>query len=166
MAQLLLMFSVMLSMTFLMGKSPLFLSLIIIVQTITIAIIVNILTLSSWFSFMLLMIYLSGMMIVFIYVSSMASNEFFPLKYSKLMAFVILSIILLTSIFMSNYHPKSDYINILNLDLTQTTIFKTAKMFAKPLFMMTILLIIYLLLAMIMVVKNSSFSSGPMRSAK
>nr|AXI98633.1 NADH dehydrogenase subunit 6 [Pseudoniphargus mercadali] len=154
------------SMMFLLSISPLFLSVMIIAQTITLALIINSITLTSWFSFMLIMIYLSGMMIIFIYVSSMASNELFYLN-NFLLVFILAAFIPLT-FFTMDYSSSSpsDCMNMLSQNLTQITIFKTMKMFSKPLFIMTILLIIYLLLAMIVVSKNSSFSSGPLRSIK
>nr|AXI98828.1 NADH dehydrogenase subunit 6 [Pseudoniphargus triasi] len=165
MTQFFSMCSLILSFMFLLESSPLFLSVIIITQTITLALIIYISTMSSWFSFMLLMIYLSGMMIVFIYVSSMASNEFFH-SNSRLLPFtVVLSLFVafLASSFSLN-HAES--LNLMDMNLTEITVLKTMKMYSESLFIMTILLIIYLLLAMIMVVKNSSFSQGPMRSAK
>nr|AXI98866.1 NADH dehydrogenase subunit 6 [Pseudoniphargus salinus] len=158
--------SLVISVVFLLTISPLFMSLLIILQTITLAIIINMITMTSWFSFMLVMIYLSGMMIIFIYVSSMASNElFFPNNYLLAPLFIIFTIVMaLTSNYMLD--TPSDYMNELNLILTKITIFKTMKMYSKTLFIMTILLILYLLLAMIMVSKNSSFSYGPLRSFK
>nr|AXI98555.1 NADH dehydrogenase subunit 6 [Pseudoniphargus cupicola] len=158
--------SLVVSVMFLLTIAPLFMSLLIILQTITLAIIINMITMTSWFSFMLVMIYLSGMMVIFIYVSSMASNElFFPNNYLLAPLFIIFAI---TTALVSNYMlgSPSDYTNELNLILTKITIFKTMKMYSKPLFIMTILLILYLLLAMIMVSKNSSFSYGPLRSFK
>nr|AXI98529.1 NADH dehydrogenase subunit 6 [Pseudoniphargus brevipedunculatus] len=158
--------SLVVSMVFLLTISPLFLSLLIILQTITLAIIINMVTMTSWFSFMLVMIYLSGMMVIFIYVSSMASNElFFPNNYLLAPLFITFAVaIALTSTYVSD--SPSDYTNEQTLTLTKITIFKTMKMYSKPLFIMTILLILYLLLAMIMVSKNSSFSHGPLRSLK
>nr|AXI98607.1 NADH dehydrogenase subunit 6 [Pseudoniphargus longipes] len=166
MMQLFSLLSIFLSMMFLLESSPLFLSLIIITQIITLALIISLFTMSSWFSFMLMMIYLSGMMIVFIYVSSMASNELFYINTRMLPLFLIMSIVFTFLFFNSDMQMPSNSLNFLDLNLTQISTLKTMKMYSKSLFMMTILLIIYLLFAMIMVVKNSSFSSGPLRSAK
>nr|AXI98594.1 NADH dehydrogenase subunit 6 [Pseudoniphargus grandis] len=158
--------SVMLSIAFLLGSSPLFMSAVIILQTIALAITISLFAVSSWFSYMLLMIYLSGMMIVFIYISSMASNELFRLNIS--LPFILLLLLIIASALYFSPHilAPSDSTNLLDLTLTQASVVKTTKMYSKSLFMMTILLIIYLLLAMIMVVNASSFSEGPLRSAK
>nr|AXH38213.1 NADH dehydrogenase subunit 6 [Pseudoniphargus sp. 1-Portugal] len=166
MTQIFSMFSILLSLMFLLETTPLYLSLVIILQTIILAVILALFTMSSWFSFMLLMIYLSGMMIVFIYVSSMASNELFnPTR--NLMPFSLAAMLILLFLLFPFYYLKpSDSLSHLSLDLLQTTVFKTSSIYSKSLFIMTILLIIYLLLAMIMVVKVSSFSEGPMRSSK
>nr|AXI98776.1 NADH dehydrogenase subunit 6 [Pseudoniphargus sp. 2-Canaries] len=166
MAQLFSMMSIILSALFLMKSPPLFLSMMIISQTINLAIITALFTMSSWFSFMLLMIYLSGMMIIFIYVSSMASNELFYTNI-KMLPSMLLGLTIITSIYLS-WHSflPSDSMSMLDLNLLQVSVFKTMKMYSKSLFMMTILLIIYLLMTMIVVVKNSSFSEGPMRSHK
>nr|AXI98685.1 NADH dehydrogenase subunit 6 [Pseudoniphargus pityusensis] len=158
--------SMILSLMFLLESSPLFLSVMIILQTITLALIITLYTMSSWFSFMLLMIYLSGMMIIFIYVSSMASNEFFRFNTRLLPLMTILSFTFILLIYTSISFKPAESLNFMDLNLTQISTLKTMKMYSSSLFTMTILLIIYLLLAMIMVVKNSSFSEGPMRSAK
>nr|YP_009513837.1 NADH dehydrogenase subunit 6 [Pseudoniphargus stocki]AXH38228.1 NADH dehydrogenase subunit 6 [Pseudoniphargus stocki] len=165
MTQLFSLFSITLSMMFLVQSPPLLLSLVIILQTIILASIISMYTMTSWFSFMLLMIYLSGMMIVFIYVSSMASNELFQLNTSHSYYF---SFFLVTFMALSGPHisPPSNNMNLLDLSLLQIPITKTMKMYSKSLFTMTILLIIYLLLTMIMVVKTTSFSEGPMRASK
>nr|AXI98750.1 NADH dehydrogenase subunit 6 [Pseudoniphargus sp. 1-Murcia] len=166
MTKFLVLLSLMFSVMFLLSTSPLFLSLMIIAQTISLAFIINTITMTSWFSFMLIMIYLSGMMIIFIYISSMASNELFYLNNLLLAGIFLFFIPATLLIFNSTPASSSDYANTLDQNLTQTAIIKTMKMFSKPLFIMTILLIIYLLLAMIVVSKNSSFSSGPLRSIK
>nr|AXI98789.1 NADH dehydrogenase subunit 6 [Pseudoniphargus sp. 2-Portugal] len=166
MTKFLLLLSLIISMMFLSTISPLFLSMLIILQTIMLALIINMITMTSWFSLMLLMIYLSGMMIIFIYVSSMASNELFFLNNHLLLAIFIGFTIFTALIFNLTFNMTSDYMNMLDQNFTQITIFKTLKMYSKPLYMMTILLILYLLLAMIMVSKNSSFSKGPLRSLK
>nr|AXI98711.1 NADH dehydrogenase subunit 6 [Pseudoniphargus ruffoi] len=166
MVQLFSLLSIFLSMMFLLESPPLFLSMVIISQIITLAVIISLFTMSSWFSFMLLMIYLSGMMIVFIYVSSMASNELFYLNTPLMPIILIMSIILIFLFFTSDMAMPSNSLNFFDLNLTQISALKTMKMYSKSLFMMTILLIMYLLFAMIMVVKTSSFSSGPLRSAK
>nr|AXI98698.1 NADH dehydrogenase subunit 6 [Pseudoniphargus portosancti] len=166
MTQMLSAVSISFSIMFLLSVSPLFLSLIIILQTITLALVITMFTMSSWFSFMLLMIYLSGMMVIFIYISSMAANEMFRMNNYFFIPMIIMLSATTTMIFNYSLQEPSDNINVLDMNLIGVTIFKTMKMFSKSLFIMTILLIIYLLLAMIMVSKNSSFSSGPLRSFK
>nr|AXI98763.1 NADH dehydrogenase subunit 6 [Pseudoniphargus sp. 2-Andalusia] len=166
MTQFLSILSLLISVMFLLTISPLFLSVMIIAQTITLALALSASAVTSWFSFMLIMIYLSGMMIIFIYISSMASNELF---YSNNLPVVSLFLLLAPFTFMIfnfTHNSPSDYLNAMDQNMTQITILKTMKMFSKPLFIMTIMLIIYLLLAMIMVSKNTSFSSGPLRSIK
>nr|AXI98841.1 NADH dehydrogenase subunit 6 [Pseudoniphargus unisexualis] len=157
-------FSILLSLMFISSKSPLFLSMTIILQTITISALLALFTVSSWFSFMLLMVYLSGMMIVFIYVSSVASNELFYMNKNNL---IFASMIITPIIIMMTMNPiQSEITNTMTTNYISPSITKTIKIFSEPMYMMTILLIIYILLAMIMVVKNSSFSSGPIRSYK
>nr|YP_009160742.1 NADH dehydrogenase subunit 6 [Pseudoniphargus daviui]CCB84639.2 NADH dehydrogenase subunit 6 [Pseudoniphargus daviui] len=158
--------SIILSLMFLLESSPLFLSLMIILQTITLALIITLFTMSSWFSFMLLMIYLSGMMIVFVYISSIASNELFSSNWYLIPLALILLLPFMILLLSSHSPPLSDSLSLLDSNLSEISIIKTMKMYSKSLFTMTILMIIYLLLAMIMVTKNSSFSGGPMRSAK
>nr|CTP93717.1 NADH dehydrogenase subunit 6 [Pseudoniphargus gorbeanus] len=162
---MLFLFSTLFSMMFISSNSPLLLSIIIILQTITIAIMLTLFTVSSWFSFMLLMVYLSGMMIVFIYVSSVASNELFYMdKYNYMFVLMFIPLIIMMMPNMEN--TQSEVTSTLTMNYTSATITKTIKLFSKSLYLMTIMLIIYILLTMIMVMKNSSFSTGPLRSHK
>nr|AXI98737.1 NADH dehydrogenase subunit 6 [Pseudoniphargus sp. 1-Basque] len=153
------------SLMFMSMKSPLLLSITIILQTILISIIMTTFALSSWFSFMLLMVYLTGMMVIFIYVSSLASNDLFTMNKSQFIVLLILTTPVLLVMFKSSL-PFLTTTNSMPMDYVSSSAMKTIKMYSKPLYLMTVFLIIYILLAMIMVVKNTSFSSGPLRSKK
>nr|YP_007026905.1 NADH dehydrogenase subunit 6 [Metacrangonyx remyi]CCI69569.1 NADH dehydrogenase subunit 6 [Metacrangonyx remyi] len=150
---------------FFFSSHPLFMSIMITLQTILIGLIIYYFSVISWFSYLLFMLFLSGMMIILIYVSSLASNNM--MKY-LIFDFKSIFIFLMLYALMSLYHSKvyilcDSFIHFSNLSYTVTMFMKV---YAKETYALTMLLICYLLLVLIMVVKNSSFSKGPLRSNK
>nr|YP_010021207.1 NADH dehydrogenase subunit 6 [Schizoneuraphis gallarum]QOK36248.1 NADH dehydrogenase subunit 6 [Schizoneuraphis gallarum] len=77
-------------------KSPLKSNLIILIQTITLTSLTNFIMKTSWISFMIFILYIGGLMIIFLYISSIAFNELNIINNNyKILIFK------LTSIFMS-----------------------------------------------------------------
>nr|YP_009681598.1 NADH dehydrogenase subunit 6 [Dicyrtomina saundersi]QDO72019.1 NADH dehydrogenase subunit 6 [Dicyrtomina saundersi] len=85
-----------LSMIFVNLNHPMLLMVNIIMQTIFICLLVWMINNTSWFSYILFLIFLGGLMVLFIYICSLASNENFKVKIN--LKFIIPTIILMTAI--------------------------------------------------------------------
>nr|YP_007026892.1 NADH dehydrogenase subunit 6 [Metacrangonyx panousei]CCI69469.1 NADH dehydrogenase subunit 6 [Metacrangonyx panousei] len=149
--------------TFFYSVHPLFMSAMIALQSILIGTIIYLYNSISWFSYLLFMIFLSGMMVVLIYVSSLASNlvmSYFFLDFPSIVLFV-----LLFSLFPFMYFNLNEfYDNILNFSNLTNLIFFSGKVYTKDMYLFTILIIYYLLVLLVLIVKNAFFTKGPLRS--
>nr|YP_010988671.1 NADH dehydrogenase subunit 6 [Allanaspides hickmani]WOR80976.1 NADH dehydrogenase subunit 6 [Allanaspides hickmani]WOR80989.1 NADH dehydrogenase subunit 6 [Allanaspides hickmani] len=159
----------MLSLTFLTTHHPLAMGLTLLVQTCFICITSGVINLSFWFSYILFLIFLGGMLVLFIYVTSLASNETF--KFSTMLAsfFVWLFIgFFLFEMFFSDY--LISYFNTLSLSSFYTQMSPELPMqniisliYLPSLLLYTIFMMLYLLLTLIVIVKITNNSQGPLR---
>nr|ALO76761.1 NADH deshydrogenase subunit 6 [Acmaeodera sp. RUGACM01] len=156
--------SILSSVTFVMLSHPLSLGMMLLIQSTIIAMISSQNHFNSWFSYILFLIMVGGMLVLFIYMTSVASNEKF--KYSNknmmLTAFFMIPV-MTTMIFpekLQNFlWSKQDTI------MMNETMWKMSftKFFMFPASMIMIMLMIYLLVALITIVKITNISHGPLR---
>lgn len=149
---------------------PLAIGLILLTQTIIICLITGITLKTFWFSYVLFLIFLGGLLVLFIYVTSLASNEIFKLSKKFLIAFIIIFFPALIFILFSD---KIDFlINFATPDSSPTSFIPTYrvenslilnKLFNYPINIFSILLIIYLFLALVAAVKITNVFEGPLR---
>nr|YP_007026853.1 NADH dehydrogenase subunit 6 [Metacrangonyx ilvanus]CCI69556.1 NADH dehydrogenase subunit 6 [Metacrangonyx ilvanus] len=156
-------FSYVLIIIFFYSWHPLFMGVTIALQSVIIGMTLYMFSTIPWFSYLLFMIFLSGMMVILIYVSSLASNlimKYFFMEFKSILYFTILYF------FFSYFFMKSNYFceNSVNFSNLPSMILLSGKMYSKEMYMLTVLLICYLLLVLILVVKNSLFTKGPLRS--
>lgn len=130
----------------------------------------GILTKTFWFSYVLFLIFLGGILVLFIYVTSLASNEIFNFSI-KLLLFRIINFIIIYLLiycidknllisYLNNH--ETDYLNrIKNLLIENSLILN--KLYRFPINLITIILIIYLFLTLIAVVKITNIFEGPLR---
>nr|YP_009749700.1 NADH dehydrogenase subunit 6 [Sinolapotamon patellifer]QII91834.1 NADH dehydrogenase subunit 6 [Sinolapotamon patellifer] len=156
---------ILLSIIFTRMMHPLAMGLNLLTQTIIISFSSGLTTYSFWFSYILFLIFLGGMLVLFIYVASLASNEiflpsffltFFTLIFVMLM---ILLFFLLDPIFISVFSnlPNSSINNFSSTTYITSWIFNTPSMY------FTIFIISYLLLVLLVVVKIINLYKGPLR---
>ena len=109
---------------------------------------------SSWFFYLIILVFLGGVIILIIYIRTLAANEKFSLfniKSRKVIFFIILR---LSFIFLIKY---KNIFNFVRLNNTAVGILYESSNFTLLLF-----LIIYLLLTLVCVVKLVKFESGPL----
>nr|YP_010254860.1 NADH dehydrogenase subunit 6 [Lissorhoptrus oryzophilus]QUA05799.1 NADH dehydrogenase subunit 6 [Lissorhoptrus oryzophilus] len=153
-----------LSMIFLFLNHPLSLGSILLLQTIISSLITGKFYYNYWFSYILFLIMIGGMLILFMYMTSVASNEKF--KYSNFLMFLSLILIFMTFfILLLDNFPFLE--NKLNFNM-MNKIFKNPnlsmnKLLNFPNNLIFILLMIYLLITMIAVVKITKKNFGPLR---
>nr|QXG19235.1 NADH dehydrogenase subunit 6 [Drosophila guanche] len=158
------------SIIFLNMIHPLAMGLTLLIQTIFICLISGLMTKSFWYSYILFLIFLGGMLVLFIYVTSLASNEMFNLSIKlTLFSMMILILLLITSIFMDKSYTtfflmnnEMDSIFNLNSYFLENSL-SLNKLYNFPTNLVTILLMNYLLITLIVVVKITKLFKGPLR---
>nr|UFZ13200.1 NADH dehydrogenase subunit 6 [Neochauliodes sinensis] len=159
-------FNLLMSFNFTIMNHPLAMGLILLIQTILISLITGFMLQTFWFSYILFLILLGGMLVLFIYMTSLASNELFSFSMkSLLMNFIIMSLMMIV---MMIYIP---YNNLLNLDMTKFNNYslytenniELLKLYNFPTMNLTLMLVSYLFLTLIIVVKITNINQGPLR---
>nr|YP_010610990.1 NADH dehydrogenase subunit 6 [Rhingia xanthopoda]WAP91824.1 NADH dehydrogenase subunit 6 [Rhingia xanthopoda] len=163
--------TLMISFVFMQMNHPLSMGLMLLIQTIMICCISGLMTKSFWFSYILFLIFVGGMLVLFIYVTSLASNETFSFSMKMAMTLMINFILLMIIMFfmdkmiltfnsmnneMTSIISINSYINENTLNLN--------KLYNYPTNMITILLVNYLLITLIAAVKITKLFYGPLRS--
>nr|YP_010953270.1 NADH dehydrogenase subunit 6 [Archichauliodes diversus]WMQ76525.1 NADH dehydrogenase subunit 6 [Archichauliodes diversus] len=159
-------FILLMTFNFIMMNHPLSMGLTLLIQTILISMITGMLIKSFWFSYILFLIMLGGMLILFIYMTSLASNELFTFS-NKLMFMNLMMLMLSFMIIMYMYIPYNNYMNsdttMMNLFFLNENSLELNKLYNFPTMNLTLLLINYLFLTLIIVVKITNINFGPLR---
>nr|YP_009712002.1 NADH dehydrogenase subunit 6 [Epicauta impressicornis]QGA73706.1 NADH dehydrogenase subunit 6 [Epicauta impressicornis] len=150
------------SILFMFLSHPLSLGLTLIIQTSIISMMTGKMCFNFWFSYILFLIMIGGMLILFIYMTSVASNEKFSFS-AKLTIFMLMMITLMTtySFFYNNLDPMihNDMMNyqknLLNISMIKYTYI--------PMNIMLTFMIIYLFITLTAVVKIINKKFGPLR---
>nr|YP_010757383.1 NADH dehydrogenase subunit 6 [Nephropsis grandis]WEU77726.1 NADH dehydrogenase subunit 6 [Nephropsis grandis] len=148
---------------------PLSMGLCLLTQTAVISVTAGLNNNSFWFSYILFLIFLGAMLVLFIYVASLASNE--PLVFSATSLTFILSfsatLILLAlikdPIYVSpdiNILVSSVPLDALSADTNSSLVSTVYKPLTVPL---TLFMVLYLLLTLIIIVKIVNLYSSPLR---
>nr|YP_009250321.1 NADH dehydrogenase subunit 6 [Periplaneta lateralis]AMW91076.1 NADH dehydrogenase subunit 6 [Periplaneta lateralis] len=152
------------SMIFTQMSHPLAMGLMLLIQTIIVCMMSGLLSQSFWFPYILFLIFLGGMLVLFIYVTSLASNEMFYLS-TKMMTIVIIIIPML--LLINNIELMTNNMEIMihkDMYITQNEIMNSLmKLYNQPTSMIVIMLASYLFLTLIVVVKITNISKGPLR---
>nr|UQS75813.1 NADH dehydrogenase subunit 6 [Bombylius sp.] len=162
--------TLMCSLVFLQMSHPLAMGLLLLIQTVLICIISGLMAKTFWFSYVLFLIFLGGMLVLFIYVTSIASNEMFSMS-AKLM--IIASAITLLSMMVSMVIDKSMLYQYLTnnecLSINMETSYmkensiSLIKLYNYPTNLITIIMINYLLISLVAIVKITNVFHGPLR---
>nr|YP_010691248.1 NADH dehydrogenase subunit 6 [Drosophila paulistorum]WBU93794.1 NADH dehydrogenase subunit 6 [Drosophila paulistorum]WBU93898.1 NADH dehydrogenase subunit 6 [Drosophila paulistorum] len=149
---------------------PLAMGLTLLIQTVLICLITGLMTKSFWYSYILFLIFLGGMLVLFIYVTSLASNEMFNLSIKlTLFSFFLMFIFTMISFFIdktsiSFFFMNNEMESIFNLNsyFLENSL-SLNKLYNFPTNFITILLMNYLLITLIIVVKITKLFKGPLR---
>lgn len=151
-------------------KHPLAIGLILLIQTTLICLIRGLIIKTFWFSYVLFIIFLGGILVLFIYVTSLASNEIFNFSIKILLInfflliFINFRLLFFDNTLLINYF-KNYEINLLTFQfrfLPENNLILN-KLYNFPINLITILLIIYLFLTLIAIVKITNVFEGPLR---
>nr|ASY97541.1 NAHD dehydrogenase subunit 6 [Scolopendra dehaani] len=130
------------------NTNPITLIMIIMLQTMWTALLTNMNKEMFWYGYILILIFLGGMLILFSYICSLASNEIFH-KFN--ISILLLSLLTMTMNFKIPFNSTSNY-NFMNT----TTLYMQN-------FMMMMLLLAYLLITLLIITKITMYKSGPLQ---
>nr|YP_010988749.1 NADH dehydrogenase subunit 6 [Anaspides driesseni]WOR81106.1 NADH dehydrogenase subunit 6 [Anaspides driesseni] len=157
-----------LSLIFLLTNHPLSMGLTLLFQTCFICLTSGMINLTFWFSYILFLIFLGGMLVLFIYVASLASNEMFKMSFSFLFLIGVFLIFLLAFYLFSDFlmfYTNSPGINNFWLNFSSQLLSQdlTSFIYAPSIMFYTLFMVFYLLLTLIVAVKITNNFQGPLR---
>nr|UKE80174.1 NADH dehydrogenase subunit 6 [Pyrota palpalis] len=158
----LLIMNIIFSVIFTSLTHPLSLGLILLVQTTIISLVTGSLCINFWFSYILYLIMVGGMLILFIYMTSIASNEKFSFSIKALAPTIVIPCIMLPTMMYFTYDSsiKNDMmvfkLNNLAISMSKYTL--------MPANMILAFMIIYLFITLIAIVKIVDTKNGPLRA--
>nr|ABR27930.1 NADH dehydrogenase subunit 6 [Triatoma infestans] len=147
-----------------MTKHPLSMGLTLIIQTLLIAMMTGMMVNMFWFSYILVISMLSGMLVLFIYMASVASNEKFHTSWSMalfIMPFLASSLVLF--FIVDQLETSSMWSTMKKSSMSNEQLISLLKLFNPHNMSITILLVSYLFLTMIAVTYVSNVYEGPLR---
>nr|YP_009516305.1 NADH dehydrogenase subunit 6 [Choristoneura pinus pinus]AYA73164.1 NADH dehydrogenase subunit 6 [Choristoneura pinus pinus] len=153
---------------------PLSMGLMILIQTIFICLLSGMLINTYWFSYILFLTFLGGLLVLFIYVSSIASNEMFKNNFFFLKIIFISSIIIFifslyifNNLNLLNYFFNSEMENLFNYSMlfNNENKINLSKLYNNQTFLMMMMMIIYLFITLVAVVKITNIFYGPLRQS-
>nr|UFK32133.1 NADH dehydrogenase subunit 6 [Pseudorhaetus sinicus] len=142
---------------------PLSLGLILLIQSILIALISGWMNLTFWYSYIMLLIMIGGMLVLFMYMTNVASNEKF--KFSPFILLFTTSgmMLFIMSLPFTDQWLINSKTLIDEIILSPYPLGSLNKYLNFPAILVSASLIIYLLITMIIVIKIINIKHGPLR---
>nr|AII02254.1 NADH dehydrogenase subunit 6 [Endrosis sarcitrella] len=153
---------------------PLSMGLMILIQTLLSCLLSGMLIKTYWFSYILFLTFLGGLLVLFIYVSSIASNELFMMTMKMKMTFILFNFfsIILSILFFNNLKWMNFIINSEMINFFQSFLFfnnenkiNLIKLYNNQTFLLMMILIIYLFITLVAIVKITNIFYGPLRTS-
>nr|YP_009501915.1 NADH dehydrogenase subunit 6 [Freysuila caesalpiniae]AWU48919.1 NADH dehydrogenase subunit 6 [Freysuila caesalpiniae] len=138
---------------------PLSLGMIILTQTILICSISRLMMNSSWISFTLFLVMIGGLMVIFMYITSICSNKKFSFPKIKIPMFYFMIVVIFftfnKSLIMLEMKDTIQMMDMFNLEFT--------KLFLSMNMMSSNFMFIYLLIMLIIMINLVNINKGPLR---
>nr|QLY89672.1 NADH dehydrogenase subunit 6 [Brachycentrus subnubilus] len=155
----------MINLKILSMSHPLMITIMMIIQTSIITMIIGLMSQTFWMSYIMFLTFIGGLLVLFIYISSLTSNKILNFnKMNLINMFILILIISWTANFFTNFN---------NLETMKMFNFSLMMNFENNLFMsnfynqnelfFTIMMMIYLFLMLIISVKITNLQHSPMR---
>nr|QZZ24842.1 NADH dehydrogenase subunit 6 [Thitarodes sp.] len=151
---------------------PLSMGLMLLLQTILISLISGSMISTFWFSYILFLTILGGLLVMFIYVASIASNEMFKFN-SNLLLFYMMMIMLMfiimlkfNNLYWLNLNINSELLNFWNkmIFFNNENSINISKIYNNQSYFLTLMSIIYLLITLFAIIKIININYGPLRA--
>ncbi|USF93227.1 NADH dehydrogenase subunit 6 (mitochondrion) [Schistocerca gregaria] len=157
------------NINFIKLSHPMSMMLFIILQTFLVGLMTGTMMESYWLSYILFLTFLGGMLVLFIYITSIASNEMFQPKSITMIitlmmwVFIMSMLIILDMSMFMDFFKNTETMNIDNSINYQEMTMSLEKLYNSPTFIITMMMMIYLFLALLAVVKITNINQGPIR---
>nr|AQP29207.1 NADH dehydrogenase subunit 6 [Cyrilliotermes angulariceps] len=151
--------STMTSLMFTQMKHPMAMGLMLLMQTMMVCLISGTMYSSFWFSYILFMIMIGGMLVLFMYMTSLASNEMFSPSNKMMTMLTTLPILLYVMPMVTNNKEMNKHDTMMENEITTTT----TVMYNQMMGTMTTMLVLYMLLTLIVIVNIINVAKGPLR---
>nr|YP_009526741.1 NADH dehydrogenase subunit 6 [Ornebius kanetataki]AXY63960.1 NADH dehydrogenase subunit 6 [Ornebius kanetataki] len=155
---------------FMFSNHPLSSTMLIVMQTLFMCLLIGKFSFNMWFSYILFLIFLGGMLVLFIYMTSLTPNILFSSQKINILFTLLMVIILMFSIMFINQlnissTAMSDNFPLMNLsfNLFEQTHLSLNNLFSYFNYKLTWFLMLYLLITLIIVTKISNIFKGPLR---
>lgn len=136
-------------------------------QTILIAILLRLISPNSLFLYLLILVFVGGILVLFIYVTSIFPNEKFSFNQLNFfftvstLIFSRITLFLLSSLFITNLNLNNIF-PMMEIKIN-TAILNTRKIFNSQNNLLLIFLVNYLFYCIIIVIKITQYFKGPLR---
>uniref|UniRef100_A0AAU7YRS0 NADH-ubiquinone oxidoreductase chain 6 n=1 Tax=Rhopalus latus TaxID=238591 RepID=A0AAU7YRS0_9HEMI len=162
---MIMLFILMMTMAFIFMwlKHPISMGITIIMQTLTICMITGLILGTFWFSYLIMITMLSGMLVLFIYMASVASNEKF-FTSMKLITFSMLMIMMSAIMEINETYMNNEFMKMqtsIPMELISLT-----TMFNMKMKFITMSMVMFLFFTMFTVSLIVNISEGPLRVKK
>nr|QDO72174.1 NADH dehydrogenase subunit 6 [Gargara sp. 16071360] len=141
-----------------MMSSPVSMGLTLLVQTTLTILIMNMVNSSSWIPMITFLTMIGGLLIIFMYMSSITSNEMLKLNLNMMLP-LILMMLIMEEMTLNDSNQEFQMIQS-----SVSNMMSMNKMYSKSM-SMTMMMVLYLLLTMISVNKIIKLFEGPLRSS-
>nr|UEE83295.1 NADH dehydrogenase subunit 6 [Petalocephala eurglobata] len=142
-------------------SNPLSMGLLLVIYSFMISFFIGKVMLSSWFCIIIILMMIGGLLVIFMYISSISSNESFKFSFVFFFFFFFFFFLMFDEMlidFQTLDSISMDY----NFDLSES--FSMVKLYNNSCMMLTIFMIIYLVFTMIVVSFIVKHYKGPLRS--
>nr|AWV83780.1 NADH dehydrogenase subunit 6 [Okanagana oregona] len=160
--KIMLSFSFLFTILFMSTKHPLSMGSILLMQTILSSMICSLNLNSYLFSYILYLIFVGGMLILFMYMASVASNEKFYLSNVLFIMYLMMFMFFVLYKYFLHLESNSYYMIINSFD--QNSNYLINKLYIMPSSMLTLMMVFYLLFTMIVVSNIIGMKFMPLRS--
>nr|WRM53550.1 NADH dehydrogenase subunit 6 [Paprides nitidus] len=157
------------NINFIKLNHPMSMMIFIILQTFLVGLMTGTIMESFWLSYILFLTFLGGMLVLFIYITSISSNELFQPKaitmiFTFMMWIIIMFLLIISDkIMFLDFFKNTETMNINNSINYQEMTMSLEKLYNNPTFIITMMMMIYLFLALLAVVKITNINQGPIR---
>nr|QTZ20278.1 NADH dehydrogenase subunit 6 [Spodoptera pectinicornis] len=155
-------------------NNPMSMGLLILQQTLLTCLLSGMMIKTYWFSYILFLTFLGGLLVLFIYVSSIASNQLFNFNFNYKKTMILLLIMMFFMMMMYNnnmtwmnlsMNSDMDKFNNMYMFINNENKINLSKLYNNQTFLIMMMLVIYLFITLIAIVKITNIFYGPLRSS-